>query len=516
MKAVIYARVSTQEQTEGKFSIETQIADCEKHCQRQDDTVTRSYVDIQSGCDAKKDRAQFEQMLKDAKLGLFDKIIVWRPDRLFRGLTPAAKLAKTLDETAIGIEGVLQSLDRRMIGLWAWVAEQEIESIKDRMRAGKRASAKEHGRWPGGYIRYGYEYNHKRHSPSYTGKLEINEPEAKVVLDMFQKIGDGWTIAKWRDWANERGIPTKHNSKGWTVQYVSKVLRDRAYIGKGQYGKSTIKGNRVVRADDPVPLSHPTIIPLDLFNKVQARLAENKRKNKGSAKQTYILQHLGRCGECGGRLCCRSNRGKERYIYCCQQKNYPHLASCFKPKHRNLNLIENYIWAEVEDVLTSYRNNTAGLLLDRFENGKKDREENIAKAKKEINRCELERQRLLTIIRKGYVTNAEADIQFRAVREDEDRWQEELANLEALDVNSNALWDSFWSQLQKLDEWFDWGFSLSVEQKKEILNLLLDSFVLYKDGRIELRFKLPIDEKQVASTITSLTQCVKIQIVLGV
>ena len=38
---------------------------------------------------------------------------------------------------------------------------------------------------------------------------------------------------------------------------------------------------------------------------------------------------------------------------------------------------------------------------------------------------------------------------------------------------------------------------------------VLDSFVFYKDGRIELRFKLPIDGEQVANTIATLSNGVK-------
>lgn len=275
MKAAIYARVSTQEQADNKFSIDTQIADCNKHCQQQGDTVVKTYIDIQSGRDAIKDREQFEQMLKDARPGEFDKIVVWRPDRLFRGLTPAAKLAKILDETGVGIEGVLQPLDRRMIGLWAWVAEQEIESIKERFRAGKRANARELGKWPGGAIRYGYKYNDNRQSPDYTGKLEVDEAEAKVILDIYQKVDGGWTLAKWRRWANDQGILTKRSSKGWTSQYVSGVLKDRTYIGKGQYCKHKNVGNKMVKADDPVPLCYPPIVPIELFNRVRDKLVEH-------------------------------------------------------------------------------------------------------------------------------------------------------------------------------------------------------------------------------------------------
>ena len=129
MKTAIYSRVSTAEQFENKFSIDTQIADCERYSQQQNDTVVKRYIDLQSGQDIHSDREQFEQMLKDAKSGLFDKIVVWRPDRLFRGLTPAAKLARVLDKTGIEIAGVTQPVDRAMIGLWAWVAEMELRTL---------------------------------------------------------------------------------------------------------------------------------------------------------------------------------------------------------------------------------------------------------------------------------------------------------------------------------------------------------------------------------------------------
>ena len=60
------------------------------------------------------------------------------------------------------------------------------------------------------------------------------------------------------------------------------------------------------------------------------------------------------------------------------------------------------------------------------------------------------------------------------------------------------------AQLRQLDGMFDYGFYPSPEQKKQILNTLLKEFVLYKDGRIELRFKLPMNQRQVAADIVSL------------
>ena len=44
------------------------------------------------------------------------------------------------------------------------------------------------------------------------------------------------------------------------------------------------------------------------------------------------------------------------------------------------------------------------------------------------------------------------------------------------------------------------------EQKKEILNTLVEQFVLDKSDKVELRFKLPVNENQVAENILTLSR----------
>ncbi len=62
-------------------------------------------------------------------------------------------------------------------------------------------------------------------------------------------------------------------------------------------------------------------------------------------------------------------------------------------------------------------------------------------------------------------------------------------------------------QLDELSRLFDYGgtWYLKPEQEKQILTTLLQEFILYADGKIELRFKLPVNEKQVADTISTLS-----------
>jgi len=65
--------------------------------------------------------------------------------------------------------------------------------------------------------------------------------------------------------------------------------------------------------------------------------------------------------------------------------------------------------------------------------------------------------------------------------------------------------DTFMEQLKAVNMQFDYGFNPTPEQIKEILNLLLDKFILYPDGKVELRFKMPVNEKQVAESIRELS-----------
>lgn len=71
-----------------------------------------------------------------------------------------------------------------------------------------------------------------------------------------------------------------------------------------------------------------------------------------------------------------------------------------------------------------------------------------ARDKEEIERCKLERQGLLTIIRKRWATEAEAEMQFKVIKEEQEYWEQEMVKLGALEVNTDTLWDSFWPSIQ--------------------------------------------------------------------
>ena len=81
MKAIIYARYSSESQTES--SIQGQLRECKTYAENKGIKVVGSYID--RALSAKTDdRPQFQKMIKDSAKGIFDVILVWKLDRFAR------------------------------------------------------------------------------------------------------------------------------------------------------------------------------------------------------------------------------------------------------------------------------------------------------------------------------------------------------------------------------------------------------------------------------------------------
>ena len=90
MKAVIYARYSSDSQREE--SIEGQIRECKAFAEKNAITILSTYID--RALSAKTDnRPEFQRMIKDSGLNLFDIVIVWKLDRFARNRYDSAHYA---------------------------------------------------------------------------------------------------------------------------------------------------------------------------------------------------------------------------------------------------------------------------------------------------------------------------------------------------------------------------------------------------------------------------------------
>jgi DNA invertase Pin-like site-specific DNA recombinase len=146
-KAVIYVRTSSESQAE-KSSPAEQEADCRRLAAEKGLTVVRVYRDIEkyraknklvepSG--SRSDRPGLLDMLKDASKGDFDVILAWREDRLYRGMRSMLIVLDVVQKYKLNILLAKENFDPKIAPLRAWVAQMELDGMKERMNMGVKA-----------------------------------------------------------------------------------------------------------------------------------------------------------------------------------------------------------------------------------------------------------------------------------------------------------------------------------------------------------------------------------------
>src|SRR4030095_11223224 len=161
MPVAIYARVSTEEQRE-RQSIETQYDFGERFCQMYTLPIFRIYADDGvSGTIPLDRRPEGSQILRDARLGRFDQLLVYRLDRLGRETRLILNAVAELEKLGVRIRSMTEEFDtgtatgRLMLTMLSGFASHEREVIRERSLAGTNRVA-EAGAWLGGIVPFGY------------------------------------------------------------------------------------------------------------------------------------------------------------------------------------------------------------------------------------------------------------------------------------------------------------------------------------------------------------------------
>ena len=114
MKAVIYARYSSDNQTEA--SIEGQLRECMEFAERAEIDVIGNYID--RALTAKTDnRPEFQRMIKDSYKHAFDCIIVWKLSRFARNRYDSAHYKSLLKKNGVKVISAKESIGEGSEGI---------------------------------------------------------------------------------------------------------------------------------------------------------------------------------------------------------------------------------------------------------------------------------------------------------------------------------------------------------------------------------------------------------------
>jgi site-specific DNA recombinase len=347
IRVVSYARVSTTEQASEGTSLDFQKSQLTGYCQLQGWTVVNSYVD--GGYSGKNaDRPGLQRLLTDAKLGLFDKMVVFKLDRLARNLSLLLEIEKTLKEHGITLISMKESVDtstptgKMAFSLFGVVSEWDRANIVERTRNGRLQRYKE-GCWGGGKSPYGYSYDKK------TRKLIINESEARVVRRMYSEYVNGKSLFAISQGLNQDHIPPRaKRSQGWWQTAVRQVLLNPVYRGTEVVNRHAhISLINSMDLSNAIMMSVPSLVSEQEWHIAQNRMQANKHV-KPNKQKTHLLQGMITCAICGYHFA-----SKRHYYTCRGRMKYVHpdgLSRCKAPYIR-ADWLENELWQRIEEIM---------------------------------------------------------------------------------------------------------------------------------------------------------------------
>ena len=307
-KAVIYSRVSTEEQTKN-LSLDTQEKACLDYCRRYKYEVDRIFRE--EGVSAKTaDRPELIKMLEycHKNKNRIQYVVVYNLTRFSRNTRAHFSVREILLRNGVKLRSVYEQIDESSTGtfmetVFAGVAQLDNDQRSERTTAAMKAAI-EKGRWtfkaPLGFI------NFKRKDGVAT---LIPDPErAQLVTKVFKLYSSGlYTKKQVLKMVTDLGLRTA-SGKLLSQQTLDRMLENPLYAGwmavQGWGGKQ--RGNF-----DP-------LVTQELFDKVQAIL-----RGKGRQITSYVrnnpdfpLRRFVQCGTCGRPITASWSTGRnKRYPY---------------------------------------------------------------------------------------------------------------------------------------------------------------------------------------------------------
>lgn len=370
-RAIIYIRVSTDEQADKGFSLQHQEERLRQYCALQNIQVVGFFREDYS---AKTfERPEFQRLLnvikKEKKLANLLLFLKW--DRFSRNAGDAYGMINTLNKLGVEPQAIEQPLDLNIpenkIMLAFYLAAPEVENDRRALNtvAGMRRAKKE-GRWVGS-APIGYKNaRDERNNP-----IVIQSDKAPIVKWIFEELSKGVSSAEVvRLEAMKKGLGCARGN-----YYV--LIKNPFYCGKVLIPAYKDEPEIVVKG------IHEPIISEDLFEEVQAVMAGRKRNwpTKQNAREEFPLRGHLICSRCGAKLTASSskgNGGKYCYYHCT-----PKCGERFKAEEANLLFAKTLEDIKLNSVALDAIEHFAASL---YQNGGQSSEQEIQKLKAEIRK----------------------------------------------------------------------------------------------------------------------------------
>lgn len=282
LRAALYERVSTTEQSMNGYSIDAQKDNLEEHAKKNNMKIVGHYTDAGiSGTKPPLKRPDLKRLLDDVEAGKVDIILFTKLDRWFRSVKEYFKVQEILDTYGVQWKAIHENYDtttangQMAITMFLAIAQNErdrtaerIKVVLDHKRKNKEAC------FGGNAIPLGYK---KEADESGTMRL-VKDPETQQAVEEF------WDIMLKENNLN-KAIRHMVNAYGINKDWKSwmRMTRSDFYCGI----------HRGVQ-----DYCEPYVSPEDFL-----ALHEKRPQKATPTGRIYLLRGLIRCPECGQKLC---------------------------------------------------------------------------------------------------------------------------------------------------------------------------------------------------------------------
>ena len=515
--AVVYLRVSTEEQGKKGFSIEAQrkiaLDYIDDHNNKVKEKILKgNYLyapdelivkEIKPASKVFKEesidedlfssltsRPILKQLLEMAQRREFKHIIVYSRDRLTRNFEQFIALKYFLKKNNIQIHYTRpgeslnvedNKINRFLDNILASVAELEANTIGIRVKSGCIQCVKK-GNWPGGTPPYGYVLKSEKIKgrSHHISKLQPSTYEKIRVLEVFELYGKGYGYRRIAKIMNE-----KYDDPIWTKSKVEKILKNETYTGKITWNR---RGGRRHPNEKGALVQSSQIEGIQFIDSHYWDESVKLREKKAALKDSnyydtsYLLKGKLVCDKCDKKLKTK-NYGKGSVVYRC-----PTISGTRSELTLDKTKIETLVLEKINHHLNSYN---LSKLWESYK-ARKDKyvskeAPSIEKLRTDIIEIEKLQQNLKSLVSN---LNVEEDIEFKiALR---DKLNAEDLNLikvkaqheEKIEEYKNFI-NSFFSNeeeyLKSLEKYKIDINALSLRDQRLFIDILIDEIVVNKN-----------------------------------
>jgi DNA invertase Pin-like site-specific DNA recombinase len=470
-KCINYCRVSSREQEESGYSLDSQQTLLKDYSLQKGFQIKKVFS-VSESASGHKQRQVFGEMLEMLKKERIKIIICEKVDRLTRNLKDAVQINEWINEDPerevhFAKENWILTKDSKSGEKFIWnvrvsVAQYYTDNLSEEVKKGQKEKIKQG--WlptqpPRGYKTVG-EKGHKIHV--------IDHAEVPLIKKAFDLYSTGdYSLQTALNMMTELGLRTRSGNKMAKSRFAA-LLSNPFYIGKVRWNNVIYKG------------SHDGIIEKEVYDAVQDVM--RRKSTPVYSKHFYLFKGLIKCSVCGGSITWQIHKGWV-YGYCNGYKGCPKKSAVREDKIDEViidllgktQLKDSRLFDWAEKAIKHSHQEKASLL-----------ESSTESLNQRLKQLEARFEKLYDDKIDGKITESFYESKLRQYQEEKEQVLSSLSKNTGNDSRNNKLNEKLFVLSQRAKELY--ASCSNIDKKRQVLKFIYKSILLENDRTISTEY----------------------------